>query len=327
MAVTKQKDGRWLVSCRPQGVAGVHVRRICKTRSLGVSLERDLMNAKVSTLDNSPLSACVDTWYDYWGVNLKDSKRRKAKLDLIVNKMGDFKVSKFKPQHYLEFRKQRLDDGISKNTCNHDLVYLKTVFNKLLKAEYLSGNPIADISPFKLDEYELSFLTDYQMKRLLVACRKSINESLFPVVCLCLSTGARWSEAEKLTFNQLSFNSVNYTKTKNGKSRRIPIDSELFKFLNQRKRFGTVRVFANCLSAFRSAVKRAKIILPAGQMSHVLRHTFASHFVMNGGDISTLQKVLGHSDIKVTMRYAHLSEDHLRDAIQYNPLSSLKQAK
>lgn len=57
------------------------------------------------------------------------------------------------------------------------------------------------------------------------------------------------------------------------------------------------------------------------QAAHVLRHTFASHFVMNGGNILTLQKILGHSSLVMTMRYAHLSPDHLSDAVRFNPLA------
>ncbi|PAU77751.1 hypothetical protein CK501_14955 [Halovibrio salipaludis] len=67
-------------------------------------------------------------------------------------------------------------------------------------------------------------------------------------------------------------------------------------------------------------MRRAGIELPQGQLTHICRHTYASHFVMNGGDILTLQRILGHSDIKLTMRYAHLSPDHLRSAIAYAPI-------
>ncbi len=60
----------------------------------------------------------------------------------------------------------------------------------------------------------------------------------------------------------------------------------------------------------------------AGQLTHVLRHTFASHFMMNGGNILVLQRVLGHTDIKMTMRYAHFAPDHLEDAVKLNPLNT-----
>ncbi|KAB0549266.1 tyrosine-type recombinase/integrase [Pseudomonas argentinensis] len=55
------------------------------------------------------------------------------------------------------------------------------------------------------------------------------------------------------------------------------------------------------------------------QATHVLRHTFASHFVINGGNILTLQKILGHQSLTMTMRYAHLAPNHLQDAINLGP--------
>ncbi len=58
------------------------------------------------------------------------------------------------------------------------------------------------------------------------------------------------------------------------------------------------------------------------QAAHALRHTFASHFIQNGGNILTLQKILGHSSLAMTMRYAHLAPDHLQDAVRLGPAFS-----
>ena len=69
--------------------------------------------------------------------------------------------------------------------------------------------------------------------------------------------------------------------------------------------------------------KELGVTLPSGQASHVLRHTFASHFMMNGGNILVLRDILGHADISMTMRYAHFAPDHLSEAISHNPLSNL----
>lgn len=74
--------------------------------------------------------------------------------------------------------------------------------------------------------------------------------------------------------------------------------------------------------AFREAVKTTSLVLPRGQMTHVMRHTFASHFMMQGGNILALQKLLGHQSLTMTMRYAHLSPDHLAEARRLNPLAA-----
>ena len=54
-----------------------------------------------------------------------------------------------------------------------------------------------------------------------------------------------------------------------------------------------------------------------------LRHTFASHFMMNGGNILVLQRSLGHANLTMTMRYAHLAPDHLQEVVKLNPLTAL----
>lgn len=134
---------------------------------------------------------------------------------------------------------------------------------------------------------------------------------------LCLATGARWSEVESLKRSQLTAGKVTFIKTKGRKNRTIPIDLQLFASLY--KKNGSL--FTPCYYAFRNALARADITLPSGQLTHVLRHTFTSHFMMNGGNILVLQKILGHTDIKMTMRYAHFSPDHLDDALRFNPLN------
>jgi len=70
-------------------------------------------------------------------------------------------------------------------------------------------------------------------------------------------------------------------------------------------------------------LKDQEFDLPKGQAAHVLRHTFASHFMINGGNILTLQKILGHSTITQTMTYAHLAPDYLNEAMEFNPVSTL----
>lgn len=319
MSIKKLVDGRYQVSVRPQGKYGKFYRRIVKTKSEAVRLELELLSTESASFDNARLSDVVDLWFCNFGANLKDGKKRYGKLKHIVSLFGDRQVSKIKPFHYLKFRNMRLADGISSNTCNHDLAYLKAVFNNLNRSGFLSVNPFKDISQLHVDEPVLTYLTTYQIKRLLVCCRNSRNESLLPCVLLALRTGGRWSEVEGLKVSQVHSASVTFVKTKNGKNRTVPVDASFISYLKSRPMLNG-NVFANCYSAFSTAVSKSGIELPSGQLTHVLRHTYASHFMMKGGDILTLQRVLGHSDIKLTMRYAHLSSDHLKEAVKYAPI-------
>ena len=66
-------------------------------------------------------------------------------------------------------------------------------------------------------------------------------------------------------------------------------------------------------TGFEKAVKRAGI---EDFTFHDIRHTFASYLVMNGVDIRTVQQLLGHFRLRMTMRYSHLSPAHLMDAVQ-----------
>jgi integrase len=115
---------------------------------------------------------------------------------------------------------------------------------------------------------------------------------------------------------------VVYSDTKNGKERVIPISFKLSSYLRL-SGFPTDagKLFDSAGGAFRKAVERSSIDLPVGQSTHVLRHSYASHFMMNGGDILTLQKILGHSDLKVTMRYAHMAPDYMQQAIALSPIN------
>lgn len=79
----------------------------------------------------------------------------------------------------------------------------------------------------------------------------------------------------------------------------------------------------SAITSFRRALARTTIELPKGQAAHALRHTFASHFVQNGGNILTLQRILGHSSLAMTMRYAHVAPDHLQDAVLLGPIHKI----
>lgn len=249
--------------------------------------------------------------------------------------MGDPLAHEFDASLFSQYRKKRLSGEISRTTrvkqvsprtMNLELAYFRAVFNELKRlGHWKVDNPLTNVRPFKSEEAELAYLGHEEITRLLAECLNSRNDSVYWVACLCLLTGARWDEAESLTTKQIKNLKVSFFKTKGNRNRTVPISQDFFEALPKPEKPG--RYFKSCYSAFRKAVERAELNLPDGQLSHVLRHTFASHFMMNGGNILVLKDILGHTDIKMTMRYAHFSPNHLEDAVRLNPLGTKNEFK
>jgi len=181
-------------------------------------------------------------------------------------------------------------------------------------------SPVLTVRKLREAKTELSYLTASQVELLRTQVDLTTNESLPFVVMICLVTGARWSEAEGLTVKNCINQGFQFVDTKNGHSRFVPVDETVFLYIRNRL---NQKPFKSCYSAYRSAFKRLGLKVPSGQLAHILRHTFASHFIMNGGNIVALQKILGHSSLNITMRYSHLSPDYLIQAIQLNPLAEI----
>ncbi|MEW5251695.1 tyrosine-type recombinase/integrase [Microbulbifer sp. 2201CG32-9] len=161
-------------------------------------------------------------------------------------------------------------------------------------------------------------------RRSLASLEKSNSKHALLVAKVCLATGARWGEAQGLRTEQIRNRRITFARTKSGKTRTVPISQALEDELSN-KRSDNGPLFQYCYKAFLRALKDSGIDLPKGQASHVLRHTFASHFVIHGGNLLTLKEILGHADIKMTMCYAHLAPEHLEEVATNNPLAALEQ--
>ncbi len=339
MTVRNLKDGSkkpWLAEVYPAGRDGPRKRKRFATKGEALSWETFTLSSAGSTpwVENEPqqderrLSDLVHLWFGRHGQTLADGVRRRDKLIWMATALGDPVATEFNAQLFSAYREKRLQGEVfvpgqrkqvTPTTINRELLYLQAVFNELGRlGEWSGGNPLSVLRQYKVQETELAFLSDDEIQRLLDACR--YHKDLWLIVMLCLSTGARWSEIEKLTRSQLGAGRITFTRTKGKRNRTVPVDGWLLAMVPAR----TGRLFADCYDEFEKAVKHARIELPTGQLTHVLRHTFASHFMMNGGNILVLQRILGHTDIKMTMRYAHFAPDHLEDAVRLNPITHLK---
>ncbi|WP_417545100.1 tyrosine-type recombinase/integrase [Marinobacter sp.] len=325
--IRKLPSGRWQVDLRTDGRGSKRIRKSFDSKAEAKRFETYVLTKSAegkewnpSKADNRKLKDLVKLWFDAKGVHLKDGERRKRCLDAIADFMGNPIARTVKPGSFLAYRAHKLQKGANKKTLNNHLGYVNAVYNQLRRLDEIDyDNPIRNVEMIRLDERELSWLTIEQIRHLLKTIEEfSQNPHVHLLTRVCLATGARWGEAENLQLRHVQEGKLTFVNTKSGKSRSVPVAPELFKEIQEHlKQHGG---FSFSLSAFRRALEKSGIQLPAGQSAHVLRHSFASHFVMNGGDILSLQKILGHASITMTMRYAHLSGDHLLAAKALNPL-------
>ncbi|HEW9976038.1 phage integrase [Shewanella algae] len=316
-------DGGYRVDVRPQGRNGKRYRKVFKTKAEAQQYERWVVSTRNSNgwidkpRDNRSLTEMIESWYLRHGQYLKSGDRDFRRLKRIDRLLNYLKVYQFGRPQWLEYRHLLTAAGTSANTINRDQMLLSSVFTVAIKADDFHGeNPLKGLTKMKVRAREMGFLSVEEIQTLL----DNLQGDALKVAKICIETGARWSEAANLKGSQLASGKVTFVDTKNGKNRTIPITAELFKEIYNGK---SGQLFDVSYLEFRQVIQSLGFELPKWQAAHVLRHTYASHFVMNGGNILTLQKILGHSTIEQTMAYAHLAPDHLQDAITFRPMSTI----
>jgi integrase len=215
-------------------------------------------------------------------------------------------------------------------SVNRDMAIFGHMLNKAVEWEMLETSPLKGKRlMFKENNQRLRFLNEAEIEALLRAC----SPHLRPIVETALLTGMRRGELLSLKWEQIRNGFIYLTETKSGKARQIPINDRLTEMFREVRRGNQLksayvfcdsqgRRFLEVKRSFTSACRRAGI---EDFRFHDLRHTFASHFLMRGGSLKALQEILGHADIKMTMRYAHLSNAHLKESISL--LNSLTTGK
>ena len=205
-------------------------------------------------------------------------------------------------------------------TVNRDLALLKTMYNKASQWKFFRGeNPVRGVTFFPERQKE-RILSDEEAQRLVKASTKSLQ----PVVIVALNTGMRISEILGLRWENVDFarRFIFIERSKNGRSRKLPMNSEVLRVLAGLQRNGGEFIFSkerssgplrSVRTAFLNALKKAKI---ANVRFHDLRHTFATNLVMNGVDLVTVKEILGHSEIAMTVRYSHPSDTRKMDAVE-----------
>jgi integrase len=204
-------------------------------------------------------------------------------------------------------------------TVNKELALLKHMFTKGIEWGYVKQNPVKPVKLLKEPPGRLRYLSPEELTDLLDACASHLK----PIVLIAVHTGMRRREILSLRWTDIDLRkrTITLTKTKNNERRMIPINDQVAGVLRALPRHlespfvfcdREGRPYDRVDNGFRRACTRAGI---RDIRFHDLRHTFASHLIMRGANLRSVQELLGHKTGKMTVRYTHLSTPHLQETV------------
>ena len=265
--------------------------------------------------------------YLEWAERQKSFRDKRLLVKQLVDRFGTLKVRELNTKMIQKWQSEQLK-GNMPATVNRKLTVLKHMIKTGADWEMASEDTLKrvyKVKQLKEENTRLRFLNIEDCQTLIDCCA----EHLKPIVTVALHTGMRLSEILNLKWSQVDIKHefILLDITKNGERREIPIDNTLtMMFNNMLRGFESKYVFAgkdgdpykSVKRSFSTALKKAGII---DFRFHDLRHTFASHLVMAGVDLTSVKELLGHKSLAMTTRYAHLSPSHKRKAV--NTLDSV----
>ncbi|HPG41558.1 MAG TPA: tyrosine-type recombinase/integrase [bacterium] len=223
--------------------------------------------------------------------------------DITADNIEDYKMS----------RKRR---GVTNSTINREISCLRRMFNLALRWGDAKVNPVENVDRLEEPPGQTRFLREHEVNSLLESC----NDCLKPVVFTAINTGLRLNELLSLTWDDVHIDNtiepfIEIRMSKNNKKRFIPLNEDMTVILKSLTKTHPKYVFIgtkgkplkSVKKPFQTALNKTGI---EDFRFHDLRHTFASLFLMNGGDLLTLKELLGHSSLDMVQRYSHLAAEH-----------------
>ena len=335
----KEKGKESLIWWMSFTVNGRHYRRSTETNN--EKLARKIL-AKVQT------QIVEGKWFDidqYKQKTLQEMTERYEKEYMVHRKYHSLKREKSIVKHlhtyfgesctleeiehsiggYEQFRKSK---GMSPATIVKELGLLRTMFNIARKQwRWKVANPVSDIKLPKVRNERVRYLSENEYKSLFDVLETIENKWLKFFVILAIETGLRLTNLCDLKWSEVNLFSrtitLNAEAMKNDDYLGVPLTDRACQVLRELRKTlclsgyvfhdnGIKLYDIKVQRAFKKALEKAKI---DNFHFHDLRHTFASYLRQNGVDLHTISKLLGHKDLKMTKRYAHLNVDSLRDAI------------
>ena len=228
---------------------------------------------------------------------------------------------------------------VSKTTVNVYFRTLRTFFNWLQREDIIKDNPFSYLKTPKTDKKVIQALTPIEVERLLKVCSGKSNLDIRnrTILSIFLDTGLRISELADLTLDDIDMDqgSLLIRNGKGGKQRIVHIGTKahkvLWKYITIYRRSYSRRLFINRSNepleviGIKMLVKRLGDKAKVKVHPHKLRHTFAISYLRAGGDVFSLQYLLGHSTLQMTQRYLQSlnANDAARAHQKFSPLDNL----
>jgi integrase len=297
---------------------------------------------------NLRMSALIDRYWKQYGIKKRSADREKSILEGIRSELGKSFVREVDGNAVSRWYENltavhELSPGTAVrhfNVMHHMMKKAATIWTK---DTGIDRNPADQVEVKRPDDQRDRYLSEDELRRLKVALdekiyRKGTNDfnktfcRLRMIVLIAVTTGMRMSEIFGLKWSDVMYNEgllAVRAKLKGGKMRYVPMPPELAEELrrytpqpannvlyiagnNHEQIFppkeGAKGERQRVEGSFEDLLERADI---QDFRFHDLRHTFASWYMMNGGDLYELAKILGHSNIKMTERYAKLAKQHI----------------
>jgi len=238
---------------------------------------------------------------------------------------GSKKLNEITAWDMERYKKERREAGRQPSTINVELTILKMILNRAVTWKKLAEHPGKEVKTLQGVHGRTRFLSEEEEAAILAVCSSALRRA----VEVGLLTGFRRQELVNLRPQDIDLARGTVTVAacyaKNGESRTNPMGERLKAILQEAlsvkgdaptvlvTEYGKPWTTEGLTNQFQRASCHAGLERLG---PHVLRHTYASRLVMAGVDIRTVQELLGHKDIKQTMRYAHLSPSHKRAAVE-----------
>ncbi|MFD1018685.1 tyrosine-type recombinase/integrase [Thalassobacillus hwangdonensis] len=265
----------------------------------------------------------------------------------FIEYVGKYKVADITKEDIRKYINTLLEKrGLSPVTVNIRLASLRSIFNRFVMEDILIDTPFKAIRKLKVDEFKMYALSDLQINKLINEMDLTTFSGYRDYVMFhtALLTGMRSNELTALEIKDIDFSKkrivLDGSKNKNRRSRIVPLPDYLLSEFEQwitetRENFGEdvtlmfVNQFGEELRYDRFRKRLGKYAKQAGiekecrASPHSLRHTFAIKFLSSGGDLKSLQKILGHSELESTEVYLKYSDQMVQD--NYNKIFNNEQ--